>query len=220
MDANLERDASFRGRPAVALIGTHAGTGNAEQGRVLARLCGNAQNAVDAAATGIVLEVHLIDVDLIRAALGQQDALRVERNLARLVESRLPESVEILGLLGCRTKLLGREACRAESFVVFSVNVGRHLHAVESRTAHATRPLGLALFQREALLHVGIHHRSCLQVDTGARQCCARLEDTDAERGLLARLVVPVAMVGLNADGDIVASNLRTDGKEQQKSEK
>ena len=135
----------------------------------------------------------------------------VEGMLACLVERTLPESVEVGRALGGRLQFLRRERRGAQPHIVFPVDMGSDLETIETWLAHRTGPLHRAVFQRHTLaLRIGIHHRTCLEVDSGVGQQGARLAHVDHETGFLSRAVVPVLVVGGYADHDIITSNLST----------
>ena len=221
MNAYLEGDGTLRGRPHIASIGTYTSSRHPEQGGILAFGHRHTENAIDAACGTVVDEAHLIDIHLLGAAVGQQGEVRVEGILPCLVESTLPESVEVGRALGGGLELLGRESRGAQSHIVLAIDMGSDFQPIESRLLERACPLHGAILEGDILLlSIRIHHWSGLEIDHGAGQERARLTHVDHKLGFLASAVVPVLVVGGDGDHDIVAPDLCAGGDDQTEEDK
>ena len=208
MDANLQGDGATRSGVDIAAIGAHTGARHAQQGGILAFLHGHAENAVGAIVGLDVLEAHLIDVHILRAALGQQSLGGVQVGLSGFLDGLLPEGLKVLGHHRRGLQLPGGEGCGAGALVVLAIDVGRHVYAIEAGLFHRALELKGAVFQREALLLGLIHLGPCLIVDLHIFDERARTAHLHVELGRLAQLVVPVLMVGLDGHHHVVAPYL------------
>ena len=224
MHADFEHNSPLAGGPHITAVGSHAGSRHSEQSRIFAWFHRYAKDAVDSASRFVVHIAYLIDIDLIGASLRQQGLVHIKFVLASLIERLFPELVEIGRTFCLGHDFLRREGRRAHSVVFLSVDRGDDLQSVESRCRHLARPFHGAVFQHHPyFLHLGIHIGSRLIVDADVFQQRPRFPYLDSKLSFLTHLVIPVVMVGIDVDDNVVAPYLseqrhRQPYEEQQKS--
>ena len=217
VDTDLQGDGTARGCVDVTTIGTHTGTGHAEQRGIFARLDGYTEDAEDAAAGAVVDKAHLIDIDILGRAVGQGSEMRVKVVLPGLLQSLAPKIVEVIGTLCGGHDLFGVEGGCAQSVIVFAANVCRDLETIKARFCQLTAELNGPVFECDTFfIYRGIHHRPGFIVDLSVGQRCARLENGDCESCSLTHVIVPVVVIGLYRHSNVVASDLRAYGHADQ----
>ena len=216
VDANLQGDDTLRGRPHIATVGAHTGTGHAQQSgiflprsRLTVLLHGHTQNTVGAPVPLDVLEAHLIDVDILGAALGQQPLGGIQVHMACIFNCLLPIRLEVLGHHSGRLQQFWREGCRTGTLILLATNMCHDIHTIEARLCHLTLQRECTVLQHHALLlHILIHLRTTGIVDGGTLQQGILLQNTHSEGSRLPHLIAPVGMIGHHLHTDTVALNL------------
>ncbi len=87
--------------------------------------------------------------------------------------------------------------------------MGDDLQPIEARRLQRACPLHGTILEGDILLSdIGIHDRTCLIIDSDIGNGGTRAQHLNDELSFLTSFVIPVAVVGGDYDGDVVASNL------------